>query len=233
MKSVSLMCLILGGLRHRRPAPHREDRERDQNPPAIWSHDSGSERRMTASTAATKGWRFAASVALFAPIRWIDRNQRTLVSTEADRREDHQQPDLPSEIPVLLQVWASPAESDRGPCSRDDDRARPATASTSHQGRDDDRVRGPGRRRRGGRAGSRRDCWWSRRPNPRRPAPLRRRTRARRPRSAGRTLPAEREPEAGEDRDRAEDETDRRRRRDVEREDERDWFSQSGPRPAR
>ena len=36
---------------------------------------------MTASTAATNGCRFAASVALFAPIRWIERNQKTFVST--------------------------------------------------------------------------------------------------------------------------------------------------------
>ena len=50
-------------------------------PPRIWRAPSGSESRTTASSAATNGWRFTASVALAGPTRWSERNQKMFVST--------------------------------------------------------------------------------------------------------------------------------------------------------
>ena len=72
-----------------------------RSPPATWSTVSGSERRITASTAATNGCRFVASVAL-AGADPVDRAEPEHVRQHerAERREDEERPDLPAEVPV-------------------------------------------------------------------------------------------------------------------------------------
>ena len=234
MKSCSLMCLILGGLgaRARRRRTTRIP-SAISTPPAIWSTTSGSERRMTASTAATNGCRFAASVALFAPIRWIERNQRTFVSTSGPSvaKTSSTQISQPRSQ-SCSEVCGEPGERDRDPRCRDDDRAHRATASTSASAAPTTTeyaaqvaaVERPSR--------IPASCSETSPPEPAAtsPTPTNETSAASQKRPVGRSR-AEREPEERrEDRDRAEDEADRRRRRDVEREDERELVQPEGAR---
>ena len=155
-------------------------------PPSTCSRPSGSESRMTASTAATNGCRFAASVARAGPdLRDRAEPEDVRQHERADGGEHEQRPDPPAEVPVLLARLRDPGQRDQRPGRRDDNGAHARGRVDGHERGDGHRVRGPGRADRDARAGSRRS-----RPRPRcprRPPPARRRrTRPpRRARSAG------------------------------------------------
>ena len=181
---------------------------------------------MTASTAATNGWRFAASVAR-AGADAVDRAEPEDVreNERAERREHESSPDLRSRGPSPGRVVCG------RPTSASSTQASGITIALMRDGEYvrmsgaiDDRVRGPGR----GDADPEQDPRVAR-PRPRRPRRPRRAptpaneiAAASQNRRVGRSVPSDEPEERGEDRDRAEEQrrpstpsSDRARRRST------------------
>ena len=219
------MCSILGGLCRHRSAPRDEDPDGDEYAACDLRAPSGSDSSTTASTAATNGCRFAASVARAGPILCEDVEPQDVRQDERAHCRENRAAARPASRPP------SPARS--SPADRPARSSTQATVMTTALTRDGEYVSmsgatateyaaqvaavtspssDPARSRLTRRPGAQRQ--------PARP----RATRSPRlPRSAVRGVLAERDAEQRrEDRDRADQQADRRRARGVEREDEAD-----------